>query len=221
VHPVPSPAELRGKGGVPAAEPECPGTGQRVCIFALGEAPTVDVDGLATYLRRTYGVPLTVLPPVSLNGLEEYEGRVVNQQRHQLRGEQLLEVLKVRFPDSWRGGGVTLIAVTPHDLYYEYSDMPYNYAVRASVPGRFAIVSNARMDDRAWGGPPNADALIERTQKLVAREVGAYYFGVPLTPDPTSLMYSYTVDRARFDELPDRLDLSKATLRPLPPIPPP
>lgn len=149
VHPVPGPTELRGRGPTPAAEPECPGTGQRVCMFALGEAPTVDVESLAAYFRQTYGLPITVLPTVSLQGLEEYEGRIVNQQRGQIKGDQMLEVLKARFPVSAADGRVTMIAVTPHDIYREFDDTPYLYAVRGGTrPARFTIVSNARMDDR-------------------------------------------------------------------------
>jgi predicted Zn-dependent protease len=221
VHVVPAPDKLRGRGIQRAPEPECPGTGQRVCIFALGQGRTVDVEELAAYFRATYGLSMTVLPAVGLEGLEEYEGRLVDQRRGQIRGTQMIEVLKTRFPTSANDGKVTLIAVTPHDLYREFSETPYQYAVRAGEPPtRLAIVSNARMDDRAWGEAPNADRLLARTRKLVAREVGLFHFGIPESPDPTSLTHNTFGSRKGVDEAAERLDLSQATLRPLP-VPPP
>ncbi|MSP22443.1 MAG: hypothetical protein EXR66_05440 [Dehalococcoidia bacterium] len=61
----------------------------------------------------------------------------------------------------------------------------------------------------------------DRTRKLVSREVGAFHFGIPESPEPTSLMHHTFGSRAGVDKAAVRLDLSGATLRPLPTPPAP
>lgn len=214
VNPVPSPSLLRGKGIARASEPECPGTGQRVCIVAMGSAPAVDVEGLATYIRATYPAPVAVLPSISMGGIEEYDGRIVDQGRQQLRGQQTLQLLRQRYPRSYEDPLVTILVVTPYDMYREFTEAPYLYSVRAPKPGRIAVVSNARMDDGAWGDPPNSELLLARTRKLVAREVGALHFGLPDSTDPTSLMHPTLGTRTAVDRAADRLDLGEAPPKP-------
>lgn len=206
-YPVPPRDVLRGKGVSTAAEPECPGTGRRICLVSVGSAPAVDVEGVAAYLRATYDVPVAVVPAINLTGIEEFDGQVANQERHQLRGTQVLEVLRRRFPHATRDADVTLLAITAHDLYEEFTGTAYQYAVRTGAPGRMAVVSNARMDDRAWGQPPNPEALLTRTRKLVARELGALHFGLAITSEAGSAMNGAFGSRAGVDRAADHLDL--------------
>ncbi len=218
-HPVPAPAALRSPDVGLAEQRECPGLGQRVCIVSIGDGLAISVDEIAAYLRGAYYIPVTALAPIDLAGIEDQAGAIVDQQRQQVEGVAMLDALKRRFPSSAADGRVTLIAVTPYDMYYQGNPVPYTYSVRTPPPSRFTIVSVARMDDRGWGQAASIGALRSRTLKLVTREVGAFHFGIPLSSDPASLMNNSFGSRAGVDRAPEHLDLSGATLRPLPPAP--
>lgn len=199
-HPVPLGDEWVGAGPVAIEATACPGQGQRVCFLGLGAPPPDDIREIAAHFEVTYDFPVSVLPSIDLVGQERSSGELIDHQRQQLRGEAAVELLKVTYPDIWADSQITLIAVTEHDLFDSRNpDLNYAYSVRDLRPGRFVVVSNARMDDAAWGGETNQSVVARRTLKLIAREIGALHYGLHFRNDPASVMNSVFGSRAGVD----------------------
>lgn len=217
-YPVPLDDEWVGTGPVADLEATCPGVGQRICVPALGDPSVADVsiDALTTYFEDAYELPITALPSINLRGMELSPGDLVDKERRQLKADAALELLQTTYPSLWADTQVTLIAVTPHDIFDSRDpDLRYLYSVRATRPGRFVVVSSARMDDQAWGEDPAEAGIHDRTLKLVAREIGALHFGLPFSDDPTSVMTSVFGSRDRIDRADERLSVDDLiTLRP-------
>jgi predicted Zn-dependent protease len=55
---------------------------------------------------------------------------------------------------------------------------------------RMAVVSYARMDPAVFGLPPDPDMLRSRVTKMVAKDIGVIYYGLPLSDNPRSALYS-------------------------------
>lgn len=45
------------------------------------------------------------------------------------------------------------------------------------------------MDPVAYGQPPNEELLRSRLRKMVMKDIGIMYYGLPLSNDPRSVMY--------------------------------
>ena len=213
-HPVPDGDQWVGAGPAPIPAADCPGTGQRVCLLAIGDPPPEGIEAIAERFTANYEITLTVLPPIEMAGLERESGELVDHERQQLYGDLLVEALKTIYPEVWLNPEVTLIALTQHDIYDSRNpDFDYLYSVRGLRPGRIVLVSNARMDDAAWSGEADDDLLMERTRKLIAREIGAVHYGLSFRNDPTSVMTSVFGSRAGVDRATERLPLEELTER--------
>lgn len=206
---LPTGNEWLGAGPSALENSSCPGEGRRLCFVAVGEQPSEWVDELATYFADRYGLSTSVLPPVSLDGMERFEGELIDHERNQLDGGGVLEVLKALYPNIWVSGDVTLVAVTGYDMFdRRHPELAYWYSTRDFDPGRFTLVSNARMDDLAWGDAANDPLLRIRTRKLVAREIGTLYYGFTPSDDPYSVMAEVFGSRAGVDQASELLPVA-------------
>ena len=52
-----------------------------------------------------------------------------------------------------------------------------------------AVVSYARMNPVIFGNLPDDELLQSRLRKMVTKNVGIMCYGLPLSPDPRSVMY--------------------------------
>jgi predicted Zn-dependent protease len=212
-HPGPLDGSWLGTGTDLAAGSGCPGDGRRVCLVALGSEAQEAIGDLQAYFTASYELQLVVLPSIDLEGEERFNGELVDVNRAQLKGDAAVELLKRHFPDAWEDETATLIAVTPHDIYDSRTGGSYLYSVRGVRPGRFAVVSDARMDDGAWGDEPDDSLLRIRTRKLVAREIGALHYGLSFSADPTSVMVGTFGSRSGVDRTSEFLPLRELEAR--------
>jgi len=64
----------------------------------------------------------------------------------------------------------------------------FGFSLR-SDDGHMAIVSYARMDPAALGLSSDPDMLRNRVTKMVAKNIGVMYYGLPLSNNPRSALY--------------------------------
>jgi predicted Zn-dependent protease len=215
-HPIPADDELaESPAAAPIIPDPCPGEGRRVCFVAIGHPPTTPLDDLVAYYETTYELPVTQLPPLALRGAERYEGEIINREREQLDVSGLFALMRRTYPGLWSDPQVTLVGVTWHDIYHSRKTrLRYLLGQFDANPGRFAVVSSARMDNAAWGFEPSDDLLNSRLRKMVSRELGFLHYGLRESDDPTSVMY-WTIDSvSALDEMNERLPLEELAARP-------
>lgn len=181
------------------AEASCEGTGRRVCLAPLGTISEKLVRDLVSYYEAEYGLNVGVLTPqavpTSLAGNDD----------EQIDAEDLIGYMEGRFPDEASDPDVTLIGLTPLDIYDKSSDFYFIFGSKGSPAESRAVISTFRMDPRTFGGFGDDKLLFERAQKMVTRYIGVLYYGLPTVTDPASPMTDRIMGLSDLDNITDRL----------------
>ena len=156
--------------------------GQKIYFAAVGEMRSVHLDVLQAYYKQRYDLTVEILPPIGL------EPMVVDERRRQLIAEELIELMKRRYPEHARSPQSILIGITEGDMYIrQFINWEFALAFRESE--RFAVVSSARMDPVNFGYLPDDELLQTRLRKMITRNIGILYYKLPQKSDRRSVMY--------------------------------
>lgn len=153
----------------------------RVYLVPIGEAQVAAVDELAGFYRRKYALPVEVVPPTRVPPAA-YDAR-----RRQLVAEELTAVLGSQFLPAGEGRRDVVIGVTGDDMYIRGVKWNYAFSYRRE---RVAVVSSARMDHAFMGlWAATAERQRSRLRKMVTKNIGVLYYGLPLSDHPRSVLY--------------------------------
>ena len=155
--------------------------GQKIYFAAVGEMRSVHLDVLQAYYEQRYDLTIEVLPPIGL------EPMVVDERRRQLIAEELIELMKRRYPEHARSPQSILIGITEGDMYIREVNWRFAFARRDG--DRFAIVSSARMDPVSFGFLPDDELLQTRLRKMLSKNIGIMYYKLPQKSDRRSVMF--------------------------------
>jgi hypothetical protein len=167
------------------------GTG--IYLLALGRLKTIDLPKLVDELSLRYHLPIEILPPLPVTTW------TLDPKHHALDADRLLALIAQSFHVKQR---TTIIGLTDYELYSPSIGGRYPFSLRQ--PPYFAVVSTADLGgdlvDRLSGHTRH-----ERTRKLVARDIGFLYLGLPEVDDPHSLLRGEMSDPVEIDQLRERL----------------
>lgn len=152
----------------------------------------------AHHAERTFGVRITVHPAIPI------EEQVINYPRGQLVGEGLISLMKQHMPDQSNDEESMLVGFTRGDMYTGHKSWKFAFAVRES--GRFAVISTARMDPETFGLLGDEDVLRTRLRKMVTKQVGLYFYGLPERQEKTSVLFSPILGLDDLDDISSELD---------------
>ncbi len=153
-------------------------------FVAIGDVPPGIIDGLVAHFRTRFGVSIKILLPLTL------DRATLDEQRSQLVAERLIQAVRSRYPTLAKKPGTRVIAITPMDMYTDAMRDRWVFSFSLRSPDRhFAVVSYARMNPANFGERPNDVLLRTRLQKMIARNIGVMYFGLPLSADPRSVLF--------------------------------
>ena len=155
--------------------------GQKIYFAAVGEMRSVHLDALQAYYKQRYDLTVEILPPIGL------EPVVVDERRRQLIAEELIELMKRRYPEHARSPQSILIGITEGDMYIREVNWRFAFARRDG--DRFAIVSSARMDPVSFGFLPDDELLQTRLRKMLSKNIGIMYYKLPQKSDRRSVMF--------------------------------
>ena len=155
--------------------------GQKIYFVAMGEMRSVRLDGLQAYYKQRYDLTIDLLPSIGL------EPVVVDERRRQLIAEELLSLLKRRYPEHARSPQSIVIGITEGDMYIREVNWRFAFARRDG--DRFAIVSSARMDPVSFGYLPDEELLQTRLRKMLSKNIGIMYYKLPQKSDRRSVMF--------------------------------
>ena len=141
------------------------------------------LEGLAAHYRGRYGITTEVLAPLEIYGAQ------LNIWRQQVVAEELIVLMRGAYMDIADNPEAVMIGlVSSFEMYANGSTAPSILDWRQD--GRFAVISSASLGSGDFMRPLAPGTHDARLQKLVTRNVGMTYFGLPATGDPTSLLFA-------------------------------
>jgi hypothetical protein len=184
-----------------------------ICLVPAGATSLEELRNIQANLEGTLGVDVQVLPPISLRP------EAVDPGRRQYNGARVADQAYSTYAGRIGNKETVLIAVTPMDIYLpEVPNWKFAFGNRYQYPGGapFSVVSTFRLADftggRLWLAQfvlgRNEAPVKDRTQKMVNKFVGLDYFGLPLSPDPSSPMYNHILSVTDLDRMDDTLPVS-------------
>ena len=164
--------------------------GRLVYLAPLGGLSVAELQDLAAFYKVRYDLDVSILPPAPV------PAGLVDPGRHQMAAEDLIGRLPSIYPEAADPHRV-VIGVLPADIYVR--GIPeWRWAFGNRAEGHLAVVSTARMRARRLFG---ASLAASRLRKMVTRDIGVLYFGLPLSDDPRSVLYSTILSVADLDRL--------------------
>jgi hypothetical protein len=186
---VPTGITSRAPEGRAAIVPVHP-PGRTVYLAPLGGLSAAELQDLADFYAVRYDLDVSILPPAPVPAGLKDPGR------HQVAAEDLIGLLPSIYPEAADPNSV-VIGVLPADIYVR--GIPeWRWAFGNRAQGHLAVVSTARMHATGVFG---AGLAASRLRKMVTRDIGVLYFGLPLSNDPHSVLYSEILSVADLDRL--------------------
>jgi predicted Zn-dependent protease len=164
------------------------------------------VQGLASHFGQTLGLDIRELPIVP------FDGATVDQTRSQVVAEELVAAIRRQYPALARDAYARIIGVTGDDMFLRSMANSWSFGFSwRSDDSRIAVVSYARMDPVALGLSPDPDMLRSRVAKMVAKDIGVLYYGLPLNNNPRSVLYGNIGGTDELDLMTEYFDPRPAT----------
>jgi predicted Zn-dependent protease len=183
----------------PMSKPTCGGEGRRVCLAPLGQIDPTLVQQLVEHYREQYGIEVTVLTPLAV------PADAADSKRQQADAWMLVDYAGAHFEAAYDDPETVFIGITPLDLYNSESHFRYVFGVKGDHGYPKAIVSSFRMNPEFYGEQTNTALTLTRFRKLLTKYIGILYYGLPVSDDPTSPMFSNILG-------PDDLDIMREPL---------
>jgi len=182
--------ELRGedRAALNLLEPDSPSAtvpvepGRRAYLVRLGPQRSISLDSLPDYYRAKLNLTVEILPPLPL------ESGSFNPERNQFVAEGLIASMQRHLPRLAADPAAVVIGVTEADMYIRAFDWRFAFNYYRGTE-RFAVVSTARMTPWLYRLRGKEYFLHARMRKMVSRDIGLLVYRLPLSQDPTSLLY--------------------------------
>ena len=164
-----------------ATAPLTPKPGTKICFVPLGDFPVEQLESLKSYDKAKFGIEISISKSVPV------DPRLWDTSRGQLRAEDLAASLRPALPQY--DGNTILIGFTSDDVYPVSQGWRFAIGWRSSTTGS-AVVSTARLGLPNGGEPADAQISATRLRKIVTKDIGIFYFGLPQSSNPKSVLYN-------------------------------
>jgi len=159
----------------------------RSVFFApIGDFPIGDAESLVAHYHEKFGMTIAILPAIPVPA-EAYDG-----DRKQVIAERIIDAIGAAHPVAADPAAV-VIGLTSTDLYIAGEPWAWAYGLRTQ--SHLAVVSAARMNDFL------GMQRMRRLQKMVTKNIGLLYFGLPLSDDPGSVLYRSVGGQGDLDQM--------------------
>lgn len=154
----------------------------QIYFVPIGAFPDTMTQDLIRHYDQTLHLRIRPLPALPVTD------DMVDQAREQLIGEEVIRKMKEQWPDLATDPNVRLLGMTGDDMFIRSKQWHFAFALREE--GRFALVSKHRMDPTFFKLPPNDDVMIARMRKMLTKQIGLQYYGLPNRQEKTSVLFS-------------------------------
>jgi predicted Zn-dependent protease len=170
--------------------------GSKIYFVPIGDFPDEQLQSLVQYYRQKYNLEITVLNSIPVDATTR------DISRHQLMAENLAASLRNGVPEHESDPGAILIGFTSEDMYPTSKPWQFAFGWRLGE-SRLAVVSTARLSILNIGHVLEWDLPGKRLRKVVTKDIGVLYWGLPQSQNPKSVLYSRIMG---IDELDDTGD---------------
>jgi predicted Zn-dependent protease len=161
--------------------PACSRREPQIYFVSLGNVPPQTIEQLTAHYKEKFGVTIKTLPAIRL------DRTLVTRHRNQIAAEDLIALMREKYPNVTNDLNAIVIGLTPADIYI--SGFDWDYAFNLRLGDRTAVVSTARMDPANFSQPANEELLNTRLRKMVTKNIGVLYFRKSLNSNPRSVLY--------------------------------
>lgn len=168
--------------------------GSRIYFVPIGDFPAGQLDSMVEFYRQRYGLDIPVLRSVSIDDSAR------DSTRQQVIAEKLLASLRAANPNLANDRKAILIGFTSEDIYPSSQNWQFCFGWRDAT-SHTAVVSTARLNLRRESAPFAADMSVARLRKVVTKDIGMLYFGLPQNGNPKSVMYEFVVGIDDLDQV--------------------
>jgi predicted Zn-dependent protease len=168
--------------------------GGRVVLVPIDDFPADRAAAIAERFRTTLGIAIEVAPAVP------WPAGAYDESRRQMNSAAMLTRLESTYATA--GASVVAIGLTTRDMFNPEVSWAYVFSYRGN---RVAVVSPARMDRGCMGlVQASDDRIMARLRKMVGKNIGILYFGLDMSTDPASMLYSQIGGPQELDAMSER-----------------
>jgi len=168
--------------------------GSKIYFVPIGDFPVDQLQNLAQYYHEKYDLEITVVNSVPVDPATR------DASRGQLMAENLAASLRNSVSDHGGEPGSILIGFTSEDIYPATKNWQFAFGWRLGE-ARCAVVSSARLSLPDIGQPLERDLPGKRLRKIVTKDIGILYYGLPQSQNPKSVLYNQIMGIEELDEV--------------------
>jgi predicted Zn-dependent protease len=168
--------------------------GSKIYFVTIGDFPNDELETLAKYYRQKYNLEIAILKSIPVDPSTR------DDSRRQLMAENLASGLRNSVPEFANDPKAILIGFTSEDIYPTSKGWQFAFGWRLGS-SRTAVVSTARMGLIYAGMPLDLHLSDTRLRKIVTKDIGILYYGLPQSQDPKSVLYSQIMGIEELDQV--------------------
>jgi predicted Zn-dependent protease len=168
--------------------------GSKLFFVPVGDFPSTQLEPLVQYYRQKYNLEIAVLKSIPVDPATR------DQSRQQLMAEKLVASVRDSVPEHTNDSKAILIGFTSEDIYPTSQGWEFAFGWRLGTT-RTAVVSTARMNLHYGGEPSDVSALDTRMRKVVTKDIGILYYGLPQSKNPKSVLYNQILGIQELDQV--------------------
>jgi predicted Zn-dependent protease len=175
----------------PAQEATGPRGARKIYFVPLAQFPESDLEPLVAYCQDRFHIKVNVLHAVPI------PTAALDRDRRQLIAEELIAAMQRALPDLAPDPDAVLIGFTSADMYSQSQSLQFVFGWRSDS----AVVSTARLNLHYPGEPAKGARPEVRLRKIVVKDIGMLYYGLPQSDNPASVLYSAITGIEELDKL--------------------
>ena len=168
--------------------------GSKVYFVPIDAFSEQQMQHLVHYYHDKFDLDVEVLQSIPV------DTSLVNASRRQLRAEKVVARVHAAFPDLARDPKNILIGFTSHDIYPESQDWRFAFGWRIPELSA-AVVSTAVMNVKNPRVSVEVAAPEVRLRKVVTKDLGILYYGLPVNNNPKSVLYNQILGIRELDSV--------------------
>jgi predicted Zn-dependent protease len=168
--------------------------GSKIYFVPIGDFPTESLQPLVRYYREKYNLEIVALTGISVDAASR------DQSRQQLMAERLASGIRNSVPAAAQDQKAILIGFTSEDIYPASKGWQFAFGWRL-VDEDAAVVSTARLSLPSEAATSDADLSATRLRKIVTKDIGILYYGLPQSPNSNSVLYSQIMGIDELDQV--------------------
>lgn len=170
--------------------------GSKIYFVPIGDFPTEQLQPLVEFYRQKYKLGIAVLNSIPVDPVTR------DASRQQLVAENLVASVRSGVAEHSSDQGAILIGFTSEDIYPASMNWQFAFGWRES-DAHSAVVSTARLNLVNPGQPADSNVSSVRLRKIVTKDLGILYYGLPQSQNAKSVLYNQIMGIEELDQVGD------------------